>query len=284
MSQAAVSPVRVDRFRNGEWTADPDLVVREEPLEIRLGYGPLTDRRQRSVAVTMRTPGNDFELALGFLRSEGVIRQYADVSSVRYCTDGGTREVLENIVRVELSESVPVDFDRLQRHFYTTSSCGVCGKTSLEAVQAECPPGPGDAVHPFRIAVELLTKIPDAMRGTQTVFTHTGGLHAAALFDEGGRMTLLREDVGRHNALDKLIGARFASGEWPIGAHGLFLSGRACFELVQKAAVAGIPLIAAVGAPSDLAVSLAQSAGITLIGFLRENRFNIYSHPERIRA
>lgn len=282
MSQSSVTNIRTKRYRQGEWTEAPDLLVREEPLEIRVGFGPRNARSQESISVTMRTPGNDFELALGFLRTEGVIEGMSDVASIRYCTDGGKQEEQENIVRVELIEDRLVDLARLQRHFYTTSSCGVCGKSSLEAVRQTCPSAPGDAVRPFTIRASMLTEVPERSRCMQTVFAHTGGLHAAVLFDADGAIHCSREDVGRHNALDKLLGACMASDHWPVGKHGLFLSGRACFELIQKAAMAGIPLIAAVGAPTDLAVSLAEETGITLIGFLRENRFNVYSHPGRV--
>ena len=283
MNQSSVSNVRIRRFSGGSWSEDPDLVVREEPLEIRLGFGPRESREQESISVTMRTPGHDFELALGFLRTEGVIQHPQDVHTVRYCTDGGRKEEQENIVRVELNEAVPVDLARLQRHVYTSSSCGVCGKTSLEAVYQFCFSIQSAYVQNFQLdAIKLMT-VPEAVRNAQTVFTHTGGLHAAALVDSSGTVRLLREDVGRHNAVDKLIGASFAKGDELLDTYALFLSGRAGFELVQKAAMAGIPLVASVGAPSDLAVSLAQTTGITLVGFLREGRFNVYSHPQRIR-
>jgi FdhD protein len=230
----------------------------------------------------MRTPGHDFELAAGFLLTEGIIEEAAQIASIRHCTDLGRQEALENVVRVELSPDCPVDLPGLQRHFYTSSSCGVCGKTSIEAVRtahSQCLPA-GQPV----FAAALISELPDRLREAQTVFAHTGGLHAAALYDTDGRLLLLREDVGRHNALDKLIGACLFGGMIPLHQSLVLVSGRTSFELVQKAWIAGVPLLAAVGAPSSLAAQLAGEAGMTLLGFVRDGRFNVYTGMERIQV
>jgi FdhD protein len=269
----------IRRVGNG---TDPqaDFVATEEPLEIRLG---LTDSRgqrtERSISITMRTPGNDDELAIGFLLGEGIIHDAQDVVLVRPCgppADNG----LINVIRVELAESVRVELERLERHFYTSSSCGVCGKASLEAVAVHGKHAIADSR--FMITADALGRLPAALRTEQAVFEQTGGLHASGLFDHNGRLLCVREDVGRHNALDKLIGSRLVAGEVPLLERGIIVSGRASFELMQKAMVAGCPLLAAVGAPSSLAVELAIEFGMTLVGFLSEDRFNIYTHPERI--
>ena len=283
MSAPAVFPVQLSRLAGGQVQhAQPDLLAVEEPLEIRLGFGPAADREQRSLAITMRTPGHDFELAAGFLLTESLVQTPDDIRQIQYCADVGRAEQRGNVVRVELAPHVAIDFERLARHFYTTSSCGVCGKTSIEAVQAAAcltlpPPRP-------LLTVEVLTQLPARLRTAQAVFEHTGGLHAAALFDAEGQLILLREDVGRHNALDKLIGAALYRGWLPLHQHVLLVSGRASFELVQKALTAGLPLLAAVGAPSSLAVQLAQDAGMTVVGFLRHDRANIYCGEARIVA
>jgi FdhD protein len=258
----------------------PDLVAVEEPLEIRLGFGPWDKRTWKSVAVTMRTPGHDAELAAGFLWTEGVVTAMGQIARIGHRglpTPGGHR----NAVQVELTPDAVVDTGRLERHFYTTSSCGVCGKASIEAVQVcrpEFPARDGEAVW----EAGDVHRMPRALREAQAVFEHTGGLHAAALFDTAGALLCLREDVGRHNAVDKVIGTHALAGALPLSRALLFVSGRASFELVQKALMAGIPVLAAVGAPSSLAVELARDAGMTLLGFVRDDRFNIYSAPERI--
>lgn len=256
----------------GSSEATDDVLVAEEPLEIRLGHGPLDDRSEMRLSVTMRTPGSDEELALGFLFSEGLIADPSEVVRIVPCEDVKPEE-RGNVVRAELHPSIVLGPQRWQRNFYTTSSCGVCGKSSIEAVHTQCrrsitPFGPIDG--------EVIVRLPDRMREAQTVFRYTGGIHAAALFDRSGNLLLLREDVGRHNAVDKVIGAMLRSGI-PAEEKILLVSGRAGFELVQKCMVAGIPLMAAVGAPSSLAVDLARSRGMLLIGFLRGDRFNIYA-------
>lgn len=265
-----VSPVRITRYPAGS-ASDDDLLVTEEPLEIRLGFGPLDHREEMRLSVTMRTPGHDEELALGFLLTEGIVERAELVARVEQCANVKDDE-RGNVVRAELHPDAPLDPSRWQRHFYTTSSCGVCGKSSIDAVRAQGL----RALKPLAsIDPTVITALPERMRAAQTVFRHTGGIHAAALFDSAGQLLLLREDVGRHNAVDKVIGAA-AGSRMPMERCMLLVSGRAGFELVQKCAVAGIPLMAAVGAPSSLAVRLAQESGLTLIGFLRDERFNIY--------
>jgi FdhD protein len=252
-----------------------DEVAVEEPLEIRLDCEREGRRVRRVVSVTMRTPGHDRELAVGFLFSEGIVSGQGVISRVRGCGSG-------NVVRVVLEAGAEVDWGRLERHFYTTSSCGVCGKTSIEAVRVaglggEVSDGP-------EIEAAVVNRLPEVVREAQAVFNRSGGLHASALFDREGRLVDLFEDVGRHNALDKLVGARVLAGEVPLADRILLLSGRASFELVQKSAMAGIPIVAAVGAPSSLAVGLAKEHRITLLGFVRGNRFNVYSNFGRIRG
>ncbi|MBX2955511.1 MAG: formate dehydrogenase accessory sulfurtransferase FdhD [Cyclobacteriaceae bacterium] len=273
-----VRPVEIIKVTANNRELVSDLVATEEPLEIRIGYGQLTERQQKSLSVTMRTPGHDFELALGFLFTEGVIQSLDQVESIKYCEDVGRAEERENVVRVELKPEVIIDFEKLQRNFYTTSSCGVCGKSSIEAVKVNCT---AISVNE-RINADLIHTLPEKLREAQRVFEHTGGLHASGLFNLKGELILLREDVGRHNALDKVVGAMLLKNELPLSNYMLLVSGRTSFELVQKAALAGIPLLAAVGAPSSLAVNLAEDCGMTLIGFIRDGKFNIYSGKERI--
>lgn len=280
MAKPSVAATQLIKVSNNQQHQTHDLLAVEEPMEIRLGFGPMENRMQKSVSVTMRTPGNDFELALGFLVTEGILQSYKQVHSINYCTELNSIENKENIVRVELKPDVEIDLTNLQRNFYTTSSCGVCGKESIEAVKTSC--SSTSHQNPIRVNASTLTQLPHTLRKQQTVFEHTGGIHACALFDTDGNVVLMREDVGRHNALDKLIGAAYANSSFTLHQYVLLLSGRASFELLQKAAVAGIALVCAVGAPSSLAVQTAQEFGITLVGFLRENRFNIYTLPNRI--
>ncbi len=258
------------------WTSREDEVVLEEPLEIRVR--PFGAPVATSVAVTMRTPGNDFELAAGFLLGEGVLDRHDQIDRISYCPSPGSPQEF-NVLEVRLAAHVPVDLTRLSRHVYTTSSCGVCGKGSIEQVRAAVPVLPRGAM---RWTPEGLGELSGHLRRSQGLFARTGGLHAAGLFSPPGKLLLAREDVGRHNAVDKIGGALLLSGRIPAPETLLLLSGRASFELVQKAALFGIPTVASVGAPSSLAVSLAEGFGQTLIGFLREGRFNVYTGPERV--
>ncbi|MGY2134694.1 formate dehydrogenase accessory sulfurtransferase FdhD [Hymenobacter sp. HD11105] len=272
--------VTVHKVQGEEITVASDVLAAEEPLEIRIGYGPSGQREHRTLSITMRTPGHDFELAAGFLLTEGIIRGRQDLQGVIYCPDVEKEEERENVVRAELSPTATPDLPRLERHFYTSSSCGVCGKTSIDAVHAaSCPVLPKNAPH---VAAAVIHKLPERQRAAQALFEQTGGLHAAALFSPEGELLLLREDVGRHNALDKVIGAALLQEQLPLHNTILLVSGRASFELVQKAAVAGIPIMAAVGAPSSLAVQAAQNFGMTLCGFVRQGRYNVYCGEWRI--
>ena len=273
-SDPALAVVSICRIDASGSAVRSDLLAVEEPLEIRLGCARDGRRSHRGVSITMRTPGHDDELAVGFLFTEGIVTVREQVTGVRACGAG-------NVVRVDLRPEVAVDLTRLERHFYTASSCGVCGKESLEAVRVSSPHRPSERRPTVEAAV--IHRLPDTLRAEQAVFDRTGGLHAAALFDIHGDLLCLREDVGRHNALDKLIGVQFLSGRTPLSESVLLVSGRASFELVQKAAVAGIPILAAVGAPSSLAVSLARKFGLTVIGFVRQDRFNIYTGAQRVR-
>lgn len=257
-----------------------DCVAVEEPLEIRLGYATADGYTATSLSITMRTPGSDAELALGFLYSESIISGANDIASVEHSGTAAPDTGNHNIIRVDLAPQVAVDIGRLQRHFYTTSSCGVCGKSSLEALRvtgAETL-----ALDKGRFAKDVLIAMPDALRERQETFDQTGGLHAAAAFDSQGDILVVHEDVGRHNAVDKVVGTLLTRGLLPADELGLIVSGRASFELVQKALLAGFPLLAAVSAPSSLAVKLAKEFNVSLVGFLRGDTFNIYSAGDRI--
>ena len=270
----------VHRFRDGAWKQADDVLAAEEPLETRLIWKEGRRTVTRSIAVTMRTPGNDFELAAGFLHGEGILAQREDVADISYCTDEDEDQAF-NIVTVTLRPGLVFDAARLERNFYTTSSCGVCGKAALESLEVQgCDIVPGG----FRVASDVVCGLPAKLRAAQAVFERTGGLHAAGLFDRDGRLLSLQEDVGRHNAVDKLIGERLLEGALPLSDSILMLSGRASFELLQKALVARIPVVAAVGAPSSLAVQLAESFNITLCGFVKADSLNVYTAPERVVA
>jgi FdhD protein len=272
---STVSRTKIKKVNAANCIDADDLLAVEEPMEIRLEYGPQNKRVQKNISVTMRTPGNDRELASGFLYTEGIITAAADIISVVH-----PKADNENIVLVSLNEKITPAINQLERNFYTTSSCGVCGKASIEAVKTAC--NIPDSFDKLRIPASMIYELPGLLRKQQEVFENTGGLHACALFDSNGTLLHSREDVGRHNALDKLVGAAVSAGLVPLDKHVLLLSGRASFELVQKAVMAGIKIIAAVGAPSSLAVEMAEEWGMTLIGFLRDGRFNIYSGAERI--
>ena len=272
--------VAVQRAVGDSLKSGSDELAVEEPLEIRLAYQADGQRVQRSISITMRTPGQDAELAVGFLLGEGIIRGRGDIASVRPCGPAVGPLRLHNVVRVELRTDVGVDMKRLERHFYTTSSCGVCGKTSLEALQVS--PGFELSVEGPAVSAETIHRLPHQLRQSQAIFDHTGGLHGAALFTACGELVGLHEDVGRHNAVDKLIGAEVLAGRVPLLDKIILVSGRASFELVQKAVMAGIPVMVAVGAPSSLAVELACRFKMTLVGFARDNRFNVYSGEWRL--
>jgi FdhD protein len=267
-----VSNVHVVAMSDGVKSERTDTLAAEEPLEIRV-QGP--GQEQRSVAVTMRTPGGDFELAVGFLFTEGLIVP-SDVGRVAYCDTQPGEDQQYNIVSVTLHREF--DFDLLKRNFYATSSCGVCGKAALDDIDVRCAPVDDGPVVP----AEVLVALPDALRKGQKVFARTGGLHAAGLFSREGKLLSVREDVGRHNAVDKVIGEQVLAGDVPLGDRILQVSGRLSFEIVQKAAVAGIPIVSAVSAPSSLAVEAGERFGMTLVGFVRDRRLNVYTHAQRI--
>jgi len=263
---------RIKRITNARVEHVDDLLAIEDPLEIQLRYGPRDAQTSRTISVTMRTPGNDDELAVGFLFTEGIIRDVSQIREVKDATGNGVLIVLDE-------QEVP-DLKTSERNFYTASSCGVCGKSSIDAIRIS--PAHQYATSEAQIKAGLLYELENRLRKQQATFSTTGGLHASALFDLNGQLMMVREDVGRHNALDKVIGAALLTGQVPLVNTILLLSGRASFELIQKAHMAGTSIIAAVGAPSSLAVRLAKETNITLVGFLRESRLNIYSGWERI--
>jgi FdhD protein len=272
MADPRTVSVDVTRMTGEAQVSGDDLLAIEEPLEIRMAWIHDGELREKVVAVTMRTPGDDFELAAGFMACERILASRNDIESIRHWSS-------PNVVRVALRSGVALDLGRLDRHFYTTSSCGVCGKTSIDAIAVDTP-----AVESgLRVSTTVIHALPAALEARQAAFRATGGIHAAAIFDAAGELLELREDVGRHNAVDKVLGAFFLGDVSPLREAVLMVSGRASFELVQKAAVAGVPFLAAVGAPSSLARDLAEDLGITLLGFVRNERFNVYSHGERIR-
>lgn len=253
-----------------------DQLVTEEPLEIRLTFP------QQTIAVTMRTPGNDFDLAAGFLYSEGIIKNREDIEKISYCVDPEIDgEQLQNIVNVTLKSELKPNLRTLERHFFSSSACGICGKASIESLQIQ-----GFSSIPLKseVPAEVIYSLPDKLSNAQRVFKSTGGLHAAALFDTQGELLKLREDVGRHNALDKLIGSEFLAGILPLNNHIIMVSGRSSFEIIQKCITLGVPIVCAVSAPSSLAVEIAREFNITLIGFLRGKKLNIYSGVERIKV
>lgn len=255
----------ITRVAEGQVLSDEDRLAVEEPLEIRLGKQP--------ISITMRTPGHDRELAAGFLFTEGVVGSSEDIAEIT-----GPHRSLPNVVTVKLRRGLRFDRNRLKRHFYSTSSCGVCGKTALQAIRVRADPISAD----FKVSLGLLYSLPERLREEQETFAETGGLHASAVFDEKGALLYLREDVGRHNAVDKVVGAALLERKLPLDRHILMVSGRTSFEIMQKALIARIPIIAAVSAPSSLAVSLAREFGQTLVGFLRGQSCNLYSGRERI--
>jgi FdhD protein len=268
----SVARVALVRVAGGSARAARDAVAREEPLEIQIGGTPL--------AVVMRTPGHDADLALGFLAGERVIASIDDVLSVRHCREARSAEAADNVVRVALADGVAVDWEALRRNTYASSSCGVCGKATIENALACAPP----LDDPARFAAGLFAPLPDRLASAQPGFASTGGLHAAALFDARGNLLVAREDVGRHNAVDKVVGFCLRQKRWPLAGHVLLVSGRISFEIAQKALAARVPLVAGVSAPSSLAIELATRARIALIGFLRGRSFNVYGETGRVSA
>lgn len=271
--------ITITQMEKSGSTQSNDFVAVEEPMEIRIVFGPPERRRSKSLSITMRTPGHDFELATGFLFTEGIIRSPHQIQHIDYCGPTVAGQEKPNLVCVDLDDHLEIDLQKLQRHFYTTSSCGICGKASLEALnQQHLAP----IVSTRQFSREAVFGLPAKLRQKQVLFTSTGGIHAAGLFDSAGQLICIREDVGRHNALDKLIGHVLMNDVLQREDSVLVVSGRASFELLQKALTASIPIFVAVGAPSSLAVELAEQFGITLIGFTSGNRFNVYSHLTRI--
>ena len=277
---SSIKKVSIIKINGGESNPTFDALAIEEPLEIRLDYGTVNDRNVKSISVTMRTPGHDAELATGFLFTEGIVRNREDMAAVEHCFIA-CAENKENVIQVNLAEGVVPNLHNTERNFYTTSSCGVCGKGSINAIRTVSA-FTNQNNDQISINAEQLYDLPVILKQHQAIFADTGGLHASALFNLKGELQLVREDVGRHNALDKLIGAALNNKQLPLRKSILLLSGRASFELVQKAAMAGINIIVAVGAPSSLAVELAAEFNITLAGFLRNNHFNIYTAAHRI--
>ena len=301
-SSQAFSRTTVRRVNGGPVDEQfDDMLAVEEPLEIRLGFRENGKLTHRAISITMRTPGDDAALAAGFLFTEGIVKDRDQIESIKHCAPAlagsvqadtlpngrvsallaKDRSNFSNTIRVDLVDGIELDLKSLERHFYTTSSCGVCGKSSIDALKTGAKP---IAESGFTVSSDTIHKLPHALRGSQDIFDQTGGLHASALFDCDGNLEDVKEDVGRHNALDKVIGEKFLAGELPPDDRILMVSGRASFELVQKALMAGIPILAAVGAPSSLAVELAREFGMTLIGFVRDHRFNIYCGEKRIEG
>jgi FdhD protein len=279
---SSIFPLKTYRYKNGDYFEEDDLVVVEEPLEIRIGFGALDNREEKSLVITMRTPGNDFELAAGFLYCEGIIDSENQIISIKYCYTSGKEQEEDNVVRVELHPSLEVDLSKSERHGFSHSGCGICGLTSIDSAfkLASLKIHKDD----LKIKLDLISSLPEKSHEHQHNYKHTGGIHSASLFSLDGRFIDIMEDVGRHNAVDKLIGKRLRSKESNSNSPILFLSGRMGFELVQKAAMAGIPILISVGAPSSLAIQLGMKMKMTLVGFTRNNTFNVYSGAERIQV
>lgn len=291
-SDRATLETDVNRFVGDKEYATTDLLAVEEPLEIQIAYGPSASRKVKSVSITMRTPGYDFDLVVGFLLTEGIVHDSGDIETISYVggllnepsSTNHDRVILpynpeKNIVRVELASDITVSMANLERNFYTTSSCGICGKASLLALRSVCPPRLKNTLN---VSASLVYSLPGRLRSGQNLFERTGGLHASGLFDAEGKLHSIREDVGRHNAVDKLVGSELLADRIPLRDRILLLSGRASFELLQKALMAGISMVVSVGAPSSLAVQVARDFDITLVGFLRDDHFNVYQGATRI--
>jgi len=281
MTKFALTPSEIIKISDSDVKHVNDMLSVEEPLEIILVHFFSDSWVEKNIAVTMRTPGNDIELTVGFLFTEGIIQSFNQIKNIEESVPvEAFNELTSNQIKVQLNENVQFDLSKLERNFYTTSSCGVCGKASIDAVKIACPIiVPTDK---WKIEKNVLLTFNDSLRNSQENFNFSGGIHASAMFDLAGELLDIKEDVGRHNALDKLIGSAVQKNEIPLFNNILFLSGRVSFELVQKASMVGFRMICAVGAPSSLAVDLAEELDITLVGFLRDNRFNIYAAPERI--
>ena len=281
MTKFALTPSEIIKVNDSDVKHMNDMLSVEEPIEIILVHFFNDSWIKKNIAVTMRTPGNDIELTVGFLFTEGIIQSFNQIKNIEESISvEAFNGLTSNQIKVQLNENVQFDLSKLERNFYTTSSCGVCGKASIDAVKIACPIiVPTDK---WKIEKSVLLTFNDRLRNSQENFNFSGGIHASAMFDLAGELLDIKEDVGRHNALDKLIGSAVQKNEIPLFNNILFLSGRVSFELVQKASMAGFRMICAVGAPSSLAVDLAEELDITLVGFLRDNRFNIYAAPERI--
>lgn len=278
MSETSIYSIPIFKVTGNSYNQEEDILAVEEPMEIRIVYGKLDQRQRKSLSVTMRTPGNDFELTIGFLYAESIITSKQDILKIEHCQNS-RKDDCNNVVIVELHPNLTIDLKKTERNFNSTSACGLCGKTSIEAVFANNLPVLQQ--NQAKLPISFFYTLTEKLLSLQTTFDKTGGLHAAALFDTKGNLKIIQEDIGRHNALDKVIGAALMS-EISLPNHILLLSGRAGFELVQKALVAGIPIVAAIGAPSSLAIELAVESSMTLIGFLRKNRLNVYSGEGRI--
>lgn len=277
---SSIYPFKTHRYRDGKVVSEDDLVVVEEPLEIRLGYGALDNRVERSLVITMRTPGDDFELAAGFLFCEGLINSHEQIISIKYCYSSGDEQEDDNVVRVELHPDVEVDLSNSERHGFSHSGCGICGLTSIDSAFKLA-----DATifnDELKIDLDLISSLPEKSHKHQHNYKHTGGIHSASLFNDKGEFIDIMEDVGRHNAVDKLIGKRLLKEELKSDSSLLFLSGRMGFELVQKAAMAGFPILISVGAPTSLAIQLGMKMKMTLVGFTRNDKFNVYCGEERL--
>jgi len=273
----------ITRVQSHDSLVARDVIATEEPLEIRIGFRAAAGREEKNVSITMRTPGNDEELAAGFLFTEGILKSPAEIIEIWHRSPPVPGSDLRNVIRVDLVDDALVDLERLERHFYTTSSCGVCGKASIDALRVQTSYTAAIAESNFMIGPDNVSSLARKLEKKQEIFGKTGGLHASGLFDASGEISVAREDVGRHNAMDKLIGRLFLDDNLPAAEHGIVVSGRTSFELVQKVAMAGVPMLVAVGAPSSLAIDIAREFGITLVGFLRDGRFNIYSAKQRIK-
>lgn len=271
--------IKIKKYSDSNSSSASDQVAIEEPMEIQICSNTESLSAAKSISITMRTPGHDKDLALGFLFSESIIKNNNDVITIDQTGNTDQDDEIKNIIRVTLNSQTNLDMKKLERHFYTTSSCGVCGKTSIEAIYNQ---GCKICKSRFSIKHTKLTELPNKLRAQQVIFGETGGLHAAAAFNAHGEIILVREDVGRHNAVDKIIGALLRRKQLPADDLGIIVSGRTSFELMQKIIVAGVPLLAAVSAPSSLAISLAKEFEVTLVGFLRGKKFNTYSSDHRI--